>query len=55
MYEQKVKEGSLRRDANQLAMMNVLLKWGDQYIAKESRLLEFKDEIHKVTDFGQLA
>jgi hypothetical protein len=45
----------LRSDPNQAAVLQVLDKWGQDFISKETRLLEFKDEMNKLVDLGQNA
>lgn len=45
----------LRSDPNQAAVLHVLEKWGHDFINKETRLLEFKDEMNKLVDLGQNA
>ena len=45
----------LRSDPNQAAVLHVLEKWGQDFINKETRLLEFKDEMNKLVDLGQNA
>jgi predicted ATPase len=54
-YKQLVSDGKLRHDDNQFKLVSVLEHWGNQFITKEPRLLEFKDEMNKLIDLGQHA
>ena len=55
VYHQLVEQGQIRADSRQLAVVNILQQWQDNFVHKEPRLSEFQAEYEKVADFGQNA
>jgi hypothetical protein len=35
--------------------MQVLQDWGNEFLKQEPKLIQFKDDMQKVTDYGQLS
>ena len=55
LYEDLVKDGKIRSDPGQIAVINRLDRWQADFIAKEPRIQAFQKEYEKVADFGRSA
>ena len=55
VYNELVESKQIRADPKQLAVMNILDKWQQNFISEEPRIREYQEEYLKVADFGQNA
>lgn len=55
VYKTLLDEEQIRVDPKQMAVVNMLDKWQQNFIEQETRITEFQDEYTKQAEFGQNA
>ena len=55
MYQDLVDKGELKHDPNQVAVLEYLEDWGTQFIKHEKQIIQFKDKMEPLFDYGENA